>query len=94
MNPTDEQISNYQAAVVHVASSARVLLQHDIPALLKAIDVADAVGPMFNPTLWRNRREAMMEDRALLTAALPLWRVAKQLEQRRPASVMHEPTVI
>ncbi|OHD23791.1 MAG: hypothetical protein A2Y38_17015 [Spirochaetes bacterium GWB1_59_5] len=61
--------AEYKAAVIAAVTCARMLAQHDIPALLEAIDYAESVGPIIDPTLWRNKAKAMSEDRELLLAA-------------------------
>jgi hypothetical protein len=62
----------YRAAVTASAIAASLLSQHDIPALLAAIARADAAGPFIDPTLWREKHQAMTEDKRILEAALPL----------------------
>jgi hypothetical protein len=80
--PTEQldQVEEYQDAVRRVALVASMLADIDFAKLIRAIDHADAVGPILNPTLWRDRHKAMHEDRALLVAAQNL--VAKS---KRPA---------
>ena len=79
-------IEEYQSAVQASVLCSRMLSQYDIPQLLRDIEHADAVGGLFNPSLWIQKRIAMYEDREALEAALPLWRLAKKLEQGRAAS--------
>jgi hypothetical protein len=69
----------YQAAVRACALVASMLTQYDLPDLLQRIERADAFGPILDPTLWRDKQEAMDEDRKLLEAALPLWAMGKRL---------------
>lgn len=69
----------YQASVVGVWLLAGALADHDIPQLIEAIDRADAIGPMVDPTLYRAKSGKMQEDRELLVAALPLWKLGKKL---------------
>lgn len=66
------KIAEYQEAVKACALARALLQVHDIPGMLRAIDHADAVGPILDPTLYRERAGAMAEDRQLLKAALPL----------------------
>lgn len=62
----------YQATVKHVALMAQLLAGLDIPAILAAIDRAGAIGPILDPTLYREKNQAMEEDAELLRAAIPL----------------------
>jgi len=71
----------YQAAVRCAAMTASMLAQWDIPVLLSSIDQAESIGPLVDPTLYREKAEAMREDRDILKAALPLWRIGKKLAE-------------
>lgn len=90
----DEPLSTaeYRAAVTGVVVCARVLNQFDIPKLLEAIERADSFGCFFDPTLWINNRGKMNEDREVLEAALPLWRLAKKLQAMNEAAAAAQPT--
>lgn len=46
-----------------------LLKQHNFSELLSAIDRADTLGPMLDPTLWRDKRQVMMEDRKVFEVA-------------------------
>jgi hypothetical protein len=80
------EIQEYQAAVRTVALLSSILLQHDIPELLAAIEHADAVGPLVDPTLWRNNHKKMAEDREILQAALPMYALGSRLANLREGS--------
>ena len=75
----------YQHAVLAAAMCARLLAQYDIAELLRAIDRADALGPLLDPTLFMQKREAMGQDRELLEAAAGL----AALGRRLGVAVMH-----
>jgi hypothetical protein len=60
--------------------AAKLLTYIDIPQMLADIERADTLGPLLDPTLWMNKSEAMNQDRELLKAALPLWKLAKKRE--------------
>ncbi len=70
----------YRAGVTMAAAAARLLAGVDVPGLLADIEHADAVGPLLDPTLYREKARAMGEDRELLRAALPLHQMGKKLE--------------
>lgn len=72
-----EKIERYRSAVMTAAMAAQLLAQHDIAALLADIATADAIGPVLDPTLWRDKHEAMEQDRELLKAALALSKFGK-----------------
>lgn len=65
-------IERYQAAVRACAEAVRIVCQHDIPGLLEAIERAHAVGPILDPTLYRDKATMMDQDAELLRSALPL----------------------
>jgi hypothetical protein len=67
-----EKIGDYREAVLAAKFAANLLVAHDIAGILDAIERADAVGPIMDPTLYREKVGAMHEDRDLLRAALQL----------------------
>jgi NADH pyrophosphatase NudC (nudix superfamily) len=66
----------YQNFLRTCAMCAQLLAtqEQDIPDLLRSIDRADAIAPLMDPTLWMKKRDAMLMDKELLEAALPLVR--------------------
>lgn len=67
---TDQsRIDAYRAAVTTCVLAAQLLATHDLPAMLEAIERAEAVG-------------AMLEDKAVLEAATPLYRLGRKLAQK------------
>lgn len=81
-NPSAEQIAKiaeYREAVHTVVLCARRIAIHDIPAILESIERADIVGPMIDPTLWREKHKAMNQDREVLRAALALHEIGAKL---------------
>jgi len=73
----------YQEKLIAIMHAARMLVfaEVDIDDLLARIERADSFGAMLDPTLYRANHGKMMEDKALLEAARPLWRYAKKLYQ-------------
>ncbi len=78
-----KDIEEYRAAVQACVMAAQILSMHDIPGMLNAIERAHALGPVVDPTLWKQKCQAMEEDREMLEAALPLVRIAKKLAAAR-----------
>ena len=72
----------YQNTLRVCAMLAGFVGEHDIPKMLEMIERADSFGCMIDPTLYREKHGAMMEDKELLEAVLPLWRIAKKLQAR------------
>lgn len=75
--------TDYQSAVLSACTAARLLAEHDLPALLAAISHAEIFGPMTDPTLYREKSQAMSEDKQILEAALPLWKLGRRLAERK-----------
>jgi hypothetical protein len=67
-----EQETDYKNAVVLCVLAAEMLAVLPLPDLLRAIDHADTVGPILDPTLWIKKNKAMAEDADLFKAALAL----------------------
>lgn len=76
---TSEQ---YQQSLITVATTARLLVDVDVPDLLRRIERAHSFGCMVDPTLYREKVEAMDQDKEMLEAALPLWRWAQAMKDR------------
>lgn len=77
----DDEIQ-YRCAVLAVVMAAKALHMHDIPALLEDIERAETVAPFLDPTLFLKKGKAMREDKSMLEAALPLWKLAEELKGR------------
>lgn len=72
----------YQEALILIVQSARLVGMVDVPDMLQRIERADSLGALLDPTLYGEKHAAMMEDKQLLEAALPLYRIAKEMEAR------------
>lgn len=71
MTKEEFQVAITGAHTVYIA--ARTLAEHvDLSAAIAAIDQADALGPIMDPTLYRDKRRAMDEDRDVLSAVKAL----------------------
>lgn len=68
----DDNVESYRAAIQAAAICSQMLTQHDIPKLLEDISRAEALGPIMDPTLYREKARAMQQDKELLKAAAPL----------------------
>jgi hypothetical protein len=77
---TEAKIAEYRTAITTIALCARMIAEHDLPKLLADIEHADSVGPILDPTLWRDKHRAMEQDREILKAALPLHTLAKKMQ--------------
>jgi hypothetical protein len=73
------EITRYRTAVLACHVAARMLAEHELAELLADIERADTMGPFLDPTLWRDRRAAMLEDREVIAAAMNLWKLGRKL---------------
>jgi hypothetical protein len=73
-------IAEYQIAIAHCVLAAKMMMTDDLPRMIEAIDRAETVGPFLDPTLYRDKAQAMKEDKQILESALPLWKMGKKLE--------------
>jgi hypothetical protein len=62
-----------------VIAAGTLLSTVDVPGMIARMGLADALGPMLDPTLYRDRAKAMDQDRDLLNAALPFWRLLEKI---------------
>ncbi|MBZ0118670.1 MAG: hypothetical protein K8H88_16835 [Sandaracinaceae bacterium] len=91
-NPDEEQLEAAAGRLVDVElyKSARMacelaktlLEQHDFSKLIAAIDRADAIGAIVDPTLWMKKHGPMLEDREVFLAALRFLGPWKRSEPR------------
>lgn len=70
--PREAAVERYQDGVKACAQARAILLKHDLPRLLEEISKAETLGPVLDPTLYREKGKAMEEDRDLMRAALAL----------------------
>lgn len=70
--PKKSKADVYRLAVVTAAQVGVQLLPFDLNGLLQDIEHAHAVGPILDPTLYREKVDVMELDKELLRAALPL----------------------
>jgi hypothetical protein len=69
-----DHLADYQAAVVACHLARALLHDYDLPSLLRAIEHSEAVAPIIDPTLYREKAKAMKQDRDIIRAAMALWR--------------------
>ena len=79
LTDADMMTAKYHAALLAAVGAAHILASHDLDVLLNAISRADAAGALLDPTLYRDKAQAMHEDRTVFEAALPLWRLGRRL---------------
>lgn len=71
------KVEMYRQAVMMAATCAQMLSQYDYAQLLRDISLAESTGPVFDPTLWRSKAQAMEEDKKLIEAAIALAKFAR-----------------
>lgn len=70
MLTTDEQkFLEYRRALQSVWLAVAILRKTDFELLIAAIDKADTLGPLIDPTLYCEKHRLMAEDRELFVAA-------------------------
>jgi hypothetical protein len=67
-------IETYQQARIACELARNLLSSHDFQELLRAIERAESVGPIVDPTLYRAKAAAINEDRDVFAAALKFLR--------------------
>ncbi len=77
----NERIDDHATIVKTVVMIARTLNVYDIPKAIEAATRALELAPYIDPTAWMRNHKALEEDREMLRAALPLWRLAQKLEE-------------
>lgn len=77
-----ETAEEYKEAVRACHMAAAIVGQHDLDGVLRRIANAETMGPLLDPTLYREKGQAMREDKEVVEAALPLCRLAAKLNAR------------
>lgn len=85
--PATVELDDWQAAVVACGIAARMLGQHDIARLIAQGERALDIGPLLDPTLYREKGQALREDIEALRAALPLAKFGTKLGEPRETTV-------
>lgn len=68
----------YQEAILTCILAGKVMMALPLPDVLNAMSRAETLGPILDPTLYREKSDDMAADRELVEAALPLWRLARK----------------
>ncbi len=74
----------YQESVKQVWLVYRILGTIDFDKLLADIERADALGPIVDPTTWRDNHKAMDVDKRALGAAAKFIGTMKKIEEEAP----------
>ncbi len=74
---------DYTRAITMCYLAARALKDLDLPRVIEAMNKADTIGPFLDPALWMAKRTDMRDNRNVIEAALPLWRLAQKLKEER-----------
>lgn len=83
----EAKIEAYRSARLDCELARNILQGHDFGELLAAISLADSLGPVLDPTLYREKHGAMAEDRKAFEAAAAFLRTWPSPENRRPAQI-------
>jgi hypothetical protein len=81
MDEYNYALEEYRSARITCELARNFLKQYDFKKLLDAISRADAVGAMLDPTLYRDKHQAMLEDRAVFEAAQRFLKVWEKTER-------------
>jgi hypothetical protein len=78
--------AEYQQALFTVATAGRLIVEADVPELLRKIEHCEAFGGFVDPTLYRDKIKDVQHDKDMLEAALPLWRWARKVQASAQAA--------
>lgn len=81
-----EKIEDHVECIKGAVFAAGVIDNYDMAGALERAKRALEVGPILDPTLWRDKRAALEQDIEILQAAIPLARVAERLQQKEPGN--------
>ncbi len=78
MTIDDEETDRYRVAIKSCINAGFILTEHNLPKVLATVNQAEAIGPILNPTLFREKAQALREDKELLEAAMPLYNLVQR----------------
>lgn len=78
----EQKIMEYRQDLIVIGMAARALARIDIAKRIAAIDKAEAIGAIFDPTLYMQKSRAMQEDKRLFEAARGLAEIGKEFQAR------------
>ena len=78
MNPIE-----YLRAQQAVRMALAMLMQVDLDAAIDAGELAESVGPMLDPTLYREKGRALHQDVELFRAAAAFKRAAERISEQK-----------
>lgn len=76
-------VEAYRQARLACELARNILKEHDIAELVRAIEHSEALGPMLDPTLYRDKRKQMEEDRRVFEGALAFLRAWEPARRKR-----------
>ena len=82
-----DRVSDVGGCVMTIIAAMRILTQLDLKSAIQDSQTALDIGPIFHPTLWRDKHQKLSEDVELMRAALPLWKYAEKLRYEKPEEV-------
>lgn len=71
----------YRKQLLKLIHALQVIHTVDVPKLIQNINTAETIGPMIDPTLYRQNQKAMKEDKEMLKALLPAWEFGNKLKK-------------
>jgi hypothetical protein len=77
-----EDGDTYGTIILAALIASKMISLYDLPDLLSRMSLAHTTASIYDPTLWMNKHKMMEEDRELIEAAMPLWRMAMKMRDR------------
>lgn len=71
----------YRADMMKIMAALTVIHTIDVPGYIEKINRTEAFGCFVDPSLYRQKSQAMLEDKSILEAALPLWKLSQKLKE-------------
>jgi hypothetical protein len=74
---------NYPATLAGLWAMAQLLEEAPLPEMLAAAERADSIGPLVDPTLYREKGRALAEDIEMLDALRHVQVVVQRIRRRK-----------
>lgn len=78
----ESALVDHRETTMMVIGAARIISVLELDIALRQAERALDMGPILDPTLWRDKHKALEQDIQILKAGLPLWRLSKEMRAR------------
>lgn len=80
--PLDKEAYLASVRACHTILALAATVQMPLDQVLGAMGRAEGMGPVLDPTLYKDKIKALLEDREVVEAVIPIWHLAQRLKAK------------